>query len=156
VAVVAGVSGEPAWSQPTSDIKAGMLTCNVDSGWGFVFGSTRDLKCTYADNNGSAERYDGQISKFGVDIGYHAGGIVAWAVVAPTSDIAKGALAGTCGGVTGGAAVGVGAGGQCSAWWHAAFGRAAAAERGRHDWSQCRCRHCGDRVEDRVNPQPAT
>jgi hypothetical protein len=31
-------------------------------------------------------------------------------VVAPTSDIAKGALAGTCGGVTGGAAVGVGAG----------------------------------------------
>lgn len=110
VAVVGGASGEPAWSQQTSGVKAGILTCNVDSGWGFVFGSTRDLKCTYADNNGSAERYGGHISKFGVDIGYHAGGIVAWAVVAPTSDIAKGALAGTYGGVTGGAAVGVGAG----------------------------------------------
>jgi di/tricarboxylate transporter len=31
-------------------------------------------------------------------------------VIAPTTDIAKGALAGTYGGVTGGAAVGVGAG----------------------------------------------
>jgi hypothetical protein len=110
VVVVAGTSGEPAWSQQTSGIKAGILTCNVDSGWGFVFGSTRDLKCTYADNNGSAERYGGHISKFGVDLGYHAGGIVAWAVLAPTSNIDKGALAGTYGGVTGGAAVGVGAG----------------------------------------------
>jgi hypothetical protein len=52
VAVVAGVSGERAWSQQTSGVKADMLTFNVDSGWGFMFGSTRDLKCTYADNNG--------------------------------------------------------------------------------------------------------
>ena len=34
-------------------------------------------------------------ARFGVDIGHHADGIVAWAVVAPTSDIANGALAGT-------------------------------------------------------------
>jgi hypothetical protein len=34
-------------------------------------------------------------ARFGVDIGYHADGVVAWAVVAPTSDIANGALAGT-------------------------------------------------------------
>jgi Protein of unknown function (DUF992) len=109
--VVTGVSAEPAWSEQASGVKAGMLTCNVDSGWGFVFGSTRDLRCTYAvDKSGSAERYVGHISKFGVDIGYHAGGILAWAVIAPTTDIAKGALAGTYGGVTGGAAVGVGAG----------------------------------------------
>jgi hypothetical protein len=108
IAVATGLAGQPAWSQ-TSGVKAGSLTCNVASGWGFVFGSTRDLDCTYADNNGTIERYTGHIDKFGADIGYHAGGIVAWAVLAPTANVAKGALAGTYGGVTGGVAVGVGA-----------------------------------------------
>ncbi len=108
VALAAGLSGQPAWSQ-AAGTKAGVLTCNVDSGWGFVFGSTRDLKCTYSDNNGTTERYSGHIDKFGVDIGYHAGGIIAWAVIAPTANVEKGALVGTYGGLTGGAAVGVGA-----------------------------------------------
>jgi hypothetical protein len=91
-------------------VKAGYLTCNVAGGWGVVFGSTHELDCTYADNNGSVERYTGHINKFGVDIGYRAGGIVAWAVLAPTADAAKGAIAGTYIGATGGAAVVVGAG----------------------------------------------
>jgi hypothetical protein len=107
--VAAGLSGQPA-SAEGSGVKAGVLTCNVDSGWGFVFGSTRDVNCTYSDNNGTIERYAGHIDKFGVDIGYHAGGIVAWMVLAPTGDVGKGALGGTYGGVTGGAAVGIGAG----------------------------------------------
>ena len=109
VALVAGVCGQPASAQQTNGVKAGMLTCNVEDGWGFVFASTRDLKCTYTDNKGSVERYVGHIDKFGVDIGYTAGGVVVWAVLAPTTDIGKGALAGTYAGVTGGAAVGVGA-----------------------------------------------
>ena len=107
VTVAAGLSSQSAWAQ-ASGVKAGVLTCDVASGWGFVFGSTRDLKCTYSDNNGSVEHYTGHIDKFGADIGYHAGGVVAWAVIAPTADIGKGAMAGTYGGVTGGAAVGVG------------------------------------------------
>ncbi len=109
VIVAAGLSGQPARSQP-SGVKAGVLTCNVSSGWGFVFGSTRDLRCTYAPGNGTVEHYTGRIEKFGVDIGYHGGGVIAWAVLAPTANIAKGALAGSYGGATGGAAVGVGAG----------------------------------------------
>lgn len=108
VAVAAGVSGQPASAQ-TSGVKAGMLTCDVSNGWGLVFGSTRDLRCTYADNSGQTERYTGHIDKYGVDIGYHAGGIIAWAVLAPTSDIGKGAIAGNYAGVTAGAALGVGA-----------------------------------------------
>jgi hypothetical protein len=109
LAIAAGLSGAPASAQTTTGLKVGALTCDVASGWGFVFGSTRDLKCTYSDNNGSVERYTGHINKFGADIGYHAGGAVVWAVIAPTSNFAKGALAGNYGGVTGGAAVGVGA-----------------------------------------------
>ena len=107
VVVVAGVSGQPAWAE--GGVKAGSLTCNVDGGWGFVFGSSHDLDCTYTNSNGALERYTGHIDKFGVDVGYRGGGIIAWAVLAPTTDVAKGAMAGTYGGVTGGAAVGVGA-----------------------------------------------
>jgi len=93
-----------------SGVKAGILTCNVDSGWGFVFGSSRKLKCTFSHDHGSLEHYVGSINKFGADIGYTAGGVIAWAVLAPTSDVGKGALAGDYGGVTGSAAVGVGVG----------------------------------------------
>ncbi len=107
IAVAAGLSGQPAWSQ-AEGVKTGTLTCNVASGWGFVFGSTHDLDCPYADSHGKVERYTGHIDKFGVDIGYHAGGIVAWAVLAPTADFDASAMVGTYVGVTGGAAVGVG------------------------------------------------
>jgi hypothetical protein len=97
-------------AEPASGVKAGMLTCDVDSGWGFIFGSSRGLKCVFAHDKSSQEHYVGKIKKFGVDIGYMAGGIMAWTVIAPTSDVGKGALAGDYGGVTGGAAAGIGAG----------------------------------------------
>jgi len=106
-AVAAGLAGQPAMAD-TAGAKAGYLTCDVSSGWGFVFGSTRDLNCTYSDNNGSVERYTGHISKFGMDIGYVHGGVVAWAVLAPTANVAKGALAGDYAGPTAGATAGVG------------------------------------------------
>lgn len=107
-AVAAGLAGQPAMAD-SAGVKAGVLTCDVGSGWGFVFGSTRDLKCTYSDNNGTAERYAGHIDKFGMDIGYIHGGVIAWAVLAPTGNIAKGALAGDYVGATAGATPGVGA-----------------------------------------------
>ncbi len=109
VALAASLGALPAQAGEAG-VKAGILTCNVSSGWGLVFGSSRDLKCTYAPNGGGAEHYEGHIMKFGADIGYTAGGVIVWAVVAPTKDIGKGALAGNYAGVTGSATVGVGAG----------------------------------------------
>ena len=88
-------------------VKAGVLTCNVTSGWGFVFGSTRDLRCNYSVKS-HTEHYTGTISKYGVDIGYSGGGVIIWTVVAPTTELKPGSLAGNFGGVTGGASVGVG------------------------------------------------
>jgi Protein of unknown function (DUF992) len=90
-------------------VKTGFLTCNVASGWGFIFGSSKNLDCTFAPDNGKAERYSGKINKYGVDIGYSAGGVMVWAVFAPTGDLSPGALQGGYGGATGGASVGVGA-----------------------------------------------
>ena len=48
--------------------------------------------------------------KFGVDIGFTRGGILVWAVLAPTTSPAPGALAGSYGGVTASATAVVGAG----------------------------------------------
>jgi hypothetical protein len=94
----------------TAGVKAGVLTCWVDSGWGFVFGSSRNMKCSYSPAPGTSEHYAGSISKYGVDIGYTQGGVMVWAVFAPTSNLAPGSLAGEFVGVTGSATVGVGAG----------------------------------------------
>ena len=91
-------------------VKVGMLTCEVASGWGFVFGSSKELKCTYASNPGVTEHYTGTVGKFGVDIGYSAATVIAWTVVAPSNSLAAGALAGTYSGATGSATVGGGVG----------------------------------------------
>ena len=109
--VVAGfLASANAQAETGGGVKAGVLTCDVESGWGIVFGSTRELRCNYRSGKGSVERYSGHISKFGVDIGYTQGGVIVWAVFAPTSDLAPGALAGGYGGATAEATVGVGAG----------------------------------------------
>ncbi len=95
VAVGALALGTQAPAQPAG-VKAGVLTCNVSSGWGFVFGSSRSLRCTYSPRPGVAEHYAGAIKKFGVDIGYVSSAVIVWGVIAPT--------------VAGGASVGVGVG----------------------------------------------
>ena len=91
-------------------VKAGVLTCQVSSGWGLIFGSSKDLNCTFENGSGREDDYVGTINKYGVDVGYHNGGVIVWAVFAPSADLAPGSLTGNYGGVTAGAAVGVGAG----------------------------------------------
>ena len=91
-------------------VRAGYLTCHVESGWGFIFGSSRKLKCAYALQPGYTEYYTGSITKFGADIGYLQSGVILWAVLAPTTNLGQGSLAGHYGGATASAAIGVGAG----------------------------------------------
>src|SRR5262245_24921677 len=97
-------------AQAQGGVRVGTLTCHVASGWGFVFGSSKSLHCTFAPAPGRAEAYAGTINKFGVDIGYTQGGVLVWAVFAPTANLAPGALNGNYVGATGSATVGVGAG----------------------------------------------
>ena len=93
-----------------SGVKVGTLTCNVASGWGFIFGSSKDLHCNFRPNGHKGEHYVGSISKFGVDIGYTDGGVLVWGVFAPSSDVRAGALQGDYAGATASATVGVGLG----------------------------------------------
>ena len=107
---VAALATAGAANAAEHGVKVGELTCNVASGWGFVFGSSKDLHCTFRGNNRHADHYIGTISKFGVDIGYTEGGVLVWGVVAPSSDMRSGALEGDYAGASASATVGVGVG----------------------------------------------
>jgi hypothetical protein len=100
-------NGAPAQAQ---GVQAGVLTCNVASGFGFIFGSSKSVNCTYSPPGGPPEHYIGSIDKFGVDIGYTSGGVLVWTVLAPTTSPPPGSLAGAYGGATASATAGVGAG----------------------------------------------
>ena len=108
LALVGGVVafGTPAQAQA---VKAGIMTCNVAGGFGFIVGSSRTVNCTFAPGGAAPQHYVGAINKFGVDIGYVEGAVMAWAVLAPTNNPGPGLLAGTYVGATGSASVGVGA-----------------------------------------------
>jgi hypothetical protein len=101
-----------AFAAPASadGVKIGTLTCHVASGWGFVFGSSKDMRCNFSPSAGMSEHYIGSISKFGVDIGYTSSSVIIWEVFAPHSGLKRGALTGGYGGATASATVGVGAG----------------------------------------------
>ncbi|HKN00488.1 MAG TPA: DUF992 domain-containing protein [Candidatus Binataceae bacterium] len=101
-----------AHAQQQASVRAGYMACNVASGWGFIFGSSRDVNCAYARAKDYTEYYSGSITKFGADVGYLSSAVILWAVVAPTSTLNPGALAGHYSGATASAAFGVGAGGN--------------------------------------------
>ncbi|MBI1329785.1 MAG: DUF992 domain-containing protein [Alphaproteobacteria bacterium] len=108
-AVAIGTVAGFAMPAEAAGVKVGVLTCHVESGWGFVFGSSKDMRCTYK-GSGRNEHYMGTINKYGVDIGYTESSVIIWGVVAPTSDLKPGALEGDYAGVSAQASVGVGAG----------------------------------------------
>jgi hypothetical protein len=105
---VVGLAGT-AYAAP-SGVKVGTLTCDVAGGAGFIFGSSKDLTCSYEPSKARVERYAGSISKWGVDIGYTGKGKLIWAVFAPSSDVRPGAIEGEYAGATAQANVGVGLG----------------------------------------------
>jgi hypothetical protein len=92
--------------------KVGLLTCNTSERIGLIVGSTQKLSCIFTPDYGPPvpERYLGTINRIGPDIGATAGGIMTWAVLAPTEGWLHGALAGEYVGASGNAAVVVGVG----------------------------------------------
>jgi hypothetical protein len=87
----------------------GSLTCNVAGGVGFVFGSSRTLNCLFTRTDGTAERYEGTVRRYGIDVGFTRDSTIVWMVFAPGS-IAPGSLAGEFAGPTAQGTVGVGIG----------------------------------------------
>jgi len=100
------------WAQEKKGATVGMLRCNEASGWGMVFGSTKDLKCVFTGSEKGAKpvNFTGTIKKYGVDIGFTANAVILWAVVSTSDKFTPGDLAGGYGGVTASAAWAVGLG----------------------------------------------
>lgn len=109
VAMCAGLAVSVNAHAQGGGVNIGTLTCHVASGWGLIFGSSRALRCHFTGKN-REEDYNGDITRFGVDIGFQRSGVIVWTVFAPTGELKPGALAGSFGGVSASAAAGVGLG----------------------------------------------
>src|ERR1700730_10978514 len=91
-------------------VNAGLLECRGIGTTGFIIGSVHELECVFRTEYMPPVRYHGIVRKFGLDIGVTEQSVLAWGVVAPTARIGPGDLAGIYGGLSAGAALGVGAG----------------------------------------------
>ena len=109
-AVLAGASFASA--QEKKGATVGMLRCNEASGWGLVFGSTKDLKCVFTGSEKGAKpaHFTGTIKKYGVDLGFTENAVILWAVVSTSDKFTPGDIAGSYGGVTAEAAWAAGLG----------------------------------------------
>lgn len=106
-----GLTAAPAAAQ--SGVKAGLLTCKTGPSVGLIVGSHQHMHCRFdPDNGGPSEAYSGAITRVGLDVGFRAGGVMAWAVFAPTAALPHHALRGRYVGASGDASFGIGAGGK--------------------------------------------
>jgi hypothetical protein len=108
-----GLVGFAGAAQADSRVQVGVLTCEVEPGFGLIFGSSKDLTCWFKAKGKNTETYAGTIKKFGIDVGYTAHTKIAWLVFAATKGpMTKHALAGTYVGASTEATLGVGLGGN--------------------------------------------
>ena len=94
-----------------AQIKAGVLSCDVSGGFGWIIGSVKSVNCVFIpDVPGPREAYVGTIRKFGLDLGVTTRQEMVWGVFANTWAGRPGALSGDYVGATGEATVAVGLG----------------------------------------------
>lgn len=105
--VALAIVSAPAFAGP--GVNVGSLNCNISGGVGFVFGSSKTMSCLFTRADGTVEAYNGQINKYGIDLGFTKEAHMIWLVFAP-GNVAPGTLAGNYGGVTADVAIGYGVG----------------------------------------------
>jgi hypothetical protein len=109
VALVAALAVATPASAKTG-VKIGALNCRIEGGVGLILGSSKGMACRYRPaGGGPTERYVGRISRLGIDIGVTKKAYMTWAVFAP-GKVKRGALAGSYGGASAEATIGVGLG----------------------------------------------
>ena len=108
-AALAALVARPAMAQ--SSVKVGTLTCDVSAGIGMIISQKQMMTCLFNPANGAPpDKYIGRIDQFGLALGAVNQGTLVWGVVAPTSGVPRGALAGSYGGVGAQATAGAGVG----------------------------------------------
>ena len=93
----------PADAQaPGQWTQAGMLRCKLNPSIGFIIAGHQSMECSFTPNGPNPpQAYLGALNTVGLDIGITAGGVLGWAVYAPTTGIPAGALAGEYVGASG-------------------------------------------------------
>jgi hypothetical protein len=109
-AALAVLAGAPPTAVAQSRFAVGVLECRAGPSTTFIVGSVRDFDCIFRPTDGPPQRYGATIQRIGIDLGWSNDAALVWNVFAPTVVIGPGALAGGYGGVSAGAAVGVGLG----------------------------------------------
>ena len=102
----------PVQSVRADASKVGTLECFVDSGGSYIVGSTKDVSCVlYGEDDEALEHYVGELTKYGVDIGFTEESLMVWDVfVATGKTYAPGSLAGNFAGASANASVAFGLG----------------------------------------------
>lgn len=76
-----GVLAAAATTSNAAELKTGVLSCKVNSGWGVLIGSSKKVNCVFTASNGKKTKYTGNITKIGVDVGYTDNKTIAWIVM---------------------------------------------------------------------------
>jgi hypothetical protein len=103
----------PASAQtPKTWTQVGMLRCKLNPSIGFIIAGHQSMECRFvpSDPGSPPQGYQGALNTAGLDIGISAGGVLGWAVLAPTGGIPAGALSGEYVGASGDLGIGLGAG----------------------------------------------
>lgn len=90
-------------------VELGTLTCQLAATENLLVYAEETFACTFRGDDRTT-MYNGSITKIGANLQLKSEQTLRWLVLAPTRYDVPGALAGTYGGVSGEAAVGVGAG----------------------------------------------
>ena len=106
-------SGPPAPAEPrpgdsSPGVSSGLLECRGAMTTAYGFGSTRPVHCEFRPTVGRNHYYAGTLERIGLDFGVSDQASMLWAVLAPSAQIAPGALTGTYVGFTSGFALGPG------------------------------------------------
>jgi hypothetical protein len=109
--LAAALLGIAATTPARADVEVGTLTCRSGEAAAYIVVSGQPFRCSFTPSNGGpVQYYQAVIHRFGAQVGFSNYVRLAWAVFAPTPHVGPGSLAGGYGGVTAGAAVGVGVG----------------------------------------------
>lgn len=111
-AAIAAIFTVSAGTADARYVRVGTLECRVAPNISFIIGSVRNMDCLFRPNRGRPHRYQGQATRFGLDLNVSAGGVLLWGVHAENRRIYRGDIRGNYVGASGNIAFGLGIGGN--------------------------------------------
>ncbi len=64
-----------------NEIDQNIRDCDIDAGVGYIFGSSKAVRCLFRQTNGATGHYSGRLAKFDFDIGLSGNPHLKWIVV---------------------------------------------------------------------------